>query len=215
MKPFNRKEQIAALHRENILTAAEALFLEKGVTSTTIDDISKAAKYSRRTIYAYFDSKEDILYHIICKGLTILRDEISEILRQNHGFMEGYWAVCHAMERYHLDSPQSADSVNIMKYGDIDVNTLPQTALDIFALGTEINELLARFIEEGQQQGVVRAAIEPMKTVYIMWSGISALLSLVQNQGTFLEQEFSTSQQAFLEYGYKQIINSILEERII
>jgi len=53
-----------------------------------------------------------------------------------------------------------------------------------------------------------------MKTVYIMWGSITSLLSLVQNKGEFLEQEFSASKESFLEYGFKQIINSILEERI-
>ena len=61
----NRKEAVAALHRARIMTAAERLFSEKGYALTTIEDISKASEYSRRTIYAYYDSKEDILHHII------------------------------------------------------------------------------------------------------------------------------------------------------
>jgi len=210
----NKKESVAALHKENILSAAEKLFLEKGVASTTIDDISKLSEYSRRTIYVYYESKEDILYHIILKGLTILKDDLVVVLKQQKDFIKQYWAICNAMEKYQANSPQSANSINQMKSSDIDFNSIPQVILQIFELGTDINNLLADYVEQGKKQGIVRSDIEPMKTVYVMWGSITSLLSLVQNKGEFLEKEFSASKESFLEYGYKQIINSILEERI-
>ena len=37
----NKKDVVAALHREQIMKAAEKLFSEKGYVQTTIDDISK------------------------------------------------------------------------------------------------------------------------------------------------------------------------------
>lgn len=210
----NKKESVAALHRDNILSAAEKLFLEKGVASTTIDDISKLSEYSRRTIYTYYESKEDILYHNILKGLVSLKDDLVEVFKQQKGFIEQYWTICNAMEKYQANSPQSANSINQMKSGDVDFNSIPQVILQIFELGTEINKLLADYIEQGKQQGIVNYDVEPMKTVYVLWGSITSLLSLVQNKGEFLEKEFSTTKDSFLEYGYKQIINSILKERI-
>jgi len=210
----NRKESVAALHRENILTAAEKLFLEKGVASTTIDDISKASEYSRRTIYVYYESKEDILHNIVLKGLMSLKEDLTNAINQHKGFVERYWAICNSMEKYQANSPKSANSINQMKSGDIDYNSIPPTIAKIIELGTEINSLLADYIEDGKQQGAVRLDVEPMKTVYIMWGCISSLLSLAQNKGVLLEKEFSASKDSFLEYGYRQIINSILEERI-
>lgn len=69
MGETNKKEAVAALHRARIMTAAEKLFSEKGYEQTTIEDISKESEYSRRTIYAYYESKDDILHCIIEKGL--------------------------------------------------------------------------------------------------------------------------------------------------
>lgn len=76
MDQMSRKEAVTSLHRARIMTAAEKLFSEKGYAQTTIDDISKASEYSRRTIYAYYESKEDILHHIIEKGLRSLKTDI-------------------------------------------------------------------------------------------------------------------------------------------
>ena len=50
MGEANKKEAVAALHRARIMTAAEKLLSEKGDAQTTIEDISKASAYSRRTI---------------------------------------------------------------------------------------------------------------------------------------------------------------------
>jgi len=81
-------------------------------------------------------------------------------------------------------------------------------------LGTEINELLATFIEKGKVDGIVRQDIVPMMSVYVLWSNITSLLTLSQTKGRFISKQFSISEDEFLDYGFKQIINSILEVRI-
>jgi AcrR family transcriptional regulator len=47
--------------RETIATAALRLFAERGYDDTTLADIANAANVAPRTIFAYFESKEDIL----------------------------------------------------------------------------------------------------------------------------------------------------------
>ncbi len=214
MNRQNKKESIAELHRKTILQAAEQIFLEKGFSAATIDDISKASQYSRRTLYIYFDGKEDILYHIILNGLIALKENLFKGISENTDFLEQYKAICIAMKKYHESSPQSFDSVNQAKNKEFDFNALPEVVIRILAIGTEINAVLADYIESGKKRGIVRPDTKPMQTVYVMWASISSLLSMVQNKGEFLKKEFSTTKDDFLEYGFKQIINSILEERI-
>src|SRR6266536_604125 len=48
--------------RETIARAAHKLFAERGYHETTLPDIAAAADVSTRTIFAYFPSKEDILF---------------------------------------------------------------------------------------------------------------------------------------------------------
>ena len=210
----NKKENVAALHKSTIMDAAEQVFLEKSFYSATIEDISQTSKYSRRTIYAYFDSKEDILYHLILKGLLLLKEDLDLCLKEKSDFIERYWCICKAMEMYAENSPQSADSVNQAKHSSFSSDNIPPVVLQILQAGTEINLLLENAIEDGKKQGVVLANIAAKQTVYVLWSSIHGLLSLVRSKGGLLEKEFSATKKDFLEYGFKQIINSILIERI-
>ena len=47
-----------------------ALFAEQGFAETTIDDICEAADVARRTLYAYFPTKHDII-RSLCRSLVI------------------------------------------------------------------------------------------------------------------------------------------------
>lgn len=210
----NKKEAVAALHREQIMKASEKLFSEKGYAQTTIDDISKASEYSRRTIYAYYESKEDILHHIIEKGLQALKADIENAVNLNDDFVGGYKAICMTMSKYQSEYPHSVDHVNRANAANFDFSNLSDTVKHILLLGTEINTILASFIEKGKERGVVRQDTVPMLTVYVLWSSINALLSLAQTKGPFISKQFSISEKEFLDYGFKQLINSILEVRI-
>ena len=214
MSRENKKEAVAALHREQIMKAAEKLFLEKGYAQTTIEDISKASEYSRRTIYAYYESKDDILHHIIEKGLIELKKDIESAINLNEDFITEYKAICIAMSKYQNKYYHSADNVNRANMAKFDFENLSDTAKHIFLLGTEINTTLAAFIENGKEKGIVRQDIIPMLTVYILWSSITSFLTLAQTKGQFISKQFSISENELLDYGFKQLINSILEVRI-
>ena len=220
----NKREAIAALHREQIMRAAETLFSEKGFDMTTIEDISRASEYSRRTIYAYYESKDDILHHIIEKGLLLLKDEIESAIQGNtvqgsaiqgsEEFVVKYKAICLAMIRYQTECPHSLDNVIKARPETLNLENVSDTVKHILDLGTDINGLLAAFIENGKKNHIVRQEVVPMMTVYILWSSITSFITLAQTKGNFIGKQFDISEEDFYEYGFKQIINSILEVRI-
>ena len=43
---------------------------------------------------------------------------------------------------------------------------------------------------------------------------MTALLALAESKGEFIEKQFSLSEEEFLAYGFRQIISSMLVEKI-
>ena len=212
MSRINQKPAVADLHRQQILKAAEVLFTEKGYEHTRIEDISRASGYSRRTLYAYYQSKEDILCHIVEKGLLLLKQELESALEQPGNFMDRYRAVCMALWNYQQSCPHSLEQVNRAKAGELETGGPLPVIGRILNLGTEINRLMAEFLQKGKDEGAVRPDVHPEMTVMILWSSLTALFTLVQTKGVFLTRQFALSKEDFLEYGCRQIAGSILKE---
>jgi AcrR family transcriptional regulator len=60
--PLGLRERKKLQTRETIARVGLELFAERGYENTTLADIAEAANVSKRTIFAYFESKEDILF---------------------------------------------------------------------------------------------------------------------------------------------------------
>jgi AcrR family transcriptional regulator len=64
--------------RQTIIKVALELFAEQGYEQTTIAEIADAAEVAPRTIFAYFPSKEDILFYDLVK----LHERLAKTLRE-------------------------------------------------------------------------------------------------------------------------------------
>lgn len=65
--------------KNRILHAACEMFCEHGFSKATMEDLSQELGMSKKTLYQYFQSKEELLSYV----LQMMRDETDEILRQH------------------------------------------------------------------------------------------------------------------------------------
>jgi AcrR family transcriptional regulator len=66
--------------REQIVEAAMGLFAERGYHATTIADIAAAADVAPRTFFAYFPSKEAVVFHDVDRDLDALASALRDRL---------------------------------------------------------------------------------------------------------------------------------------
>src|SRR5215203_3521882 len=66
--------------REQIVEAAMRLFAERGYHATTIADIATAADVAPRTFFAYFPSKEAVVFHNLDRDLESLASALRDRL---------------------------------------------------------------------------------------------------------------------------------------
>src|SRR5512138_3129268 len=91
--------------QEQILDAAAAVIIRLGYDKTTMSDIAEEAGASRRTVYLYFDGKEELfealLYH---EYLQYAQTWLAQIEADPRGGTIGgfYRATFHAVNRHPL-----------------------------------------------------------------------------------------------------------------
>jgi AcrR family transcriptional regulator len=69
-KSAGRVESRAEVKRGQILSGARQVFLREGFAAASMDVISGEARVSKRTLYAYYPSKEELFADVL-RGLTI------------------------------------------------------------------------------------------------------------------------------------------------
>lgn len=79
----DRKQKIVAeFRRAEILAAATKVFGNKGFEATRMEEIAKAAKLAKGTLYLYFDSKDAIYQATVRQALTELATLTEEQVRK-------------------------------------------------------------------------------------------------------------------------------------
>jgi len=68
MSKLLRKIKEKEIRKNDIIIAAEKLFLTNSYNKTTMDDIAKEAEYTKKTIYSYFRSKDELYLLILLKN---------------------------------------------------------------------------------------------------------------------------------------------------
>ncbi|WP_455094865.1 TetR/AcrR family transcriptional regulator [Prevotella koreensis] len=69
--------------RQKLVDVARQLFAKNGLENTTMNDIAVASGKGRRTLYTYFNSKEDVYYAVIEGELERLSDRMDEVASMN------------------------------------------------------------------------------------------------------------------------------------
>jgi AcrR family transcriptional regulator len=67
--------------RQKVITTAGKIFSRYGFKKTTMDEIAKALKMGKSSIYYYFKSKEEIFESVVLWEANILRNELTTAIK--------------------------------------------------------------------------------------------------------------------------------------
>lgn len=68
--------------KRSLIEVARQLFAKKGVENTTMNDIAEASKRGRRTLYTYFNSKNEIYKAGVESEFQELYKKLDEVIKQ-------------------------------------------------------------------------------------------------------------------------------------
>jgi AcrR family transcriptional regulator len=68
--------------RRKVIVTAGKIFSRYGFKKTTMDEIAKALKMGKSSIYYYFESKEDIFEAVVLWEANILRNELTTAIKK-------------------------------------------------------------------------------------------------------------------------------------
>lgn len=207
-----RKKEPKCVHREKIASAASVLFMDKGIAATSMDDIARAAGYSKATLYVYFKNKEELVGILVLDSMKKLYHYIVSALEQQETTKEQYHFICRGLVRYQEEFPfyfkMVLDKINI----DFENYEYLPEEKETYQIGEEINEKIKEFLRSGMGKGDLRADLKIMPTIFNFWGMLSGLIQLAANKEEYIKKAMGLSKTQFLEYGFHMLYCSISNE---
>jgi AcrR family transcriptional regulator len=155
-------------HRQRIVDAARAHFFSHGFRSVTMDDLAEELGISKKTLYAHFPGKVDLLEAVLAAKLAGVEATLKRVTRAHpHDFPATLRELLAGTHR-ELDEIKPPF-----------VRDMRQKAPDVFKVverrrAAIIQRYFGKFFIEGQRAGMVRKDV-PAKLI------IEILLAMVQS----------------------------------
>ena len=168
-----KKREMAAFHRERILRAATALFAQKGLENTTVDEIARQADYSKATLYVYFRSKEEIYRSIQRDAMARMEGEMERIASKEENPLRQYWLICESIAVYAKGEPFALASMLETIPWDEKSRQASPLLEEIYQIGERSIGHIQRMVERGTAQGLFREEIAGQPVGMLYWGMLS------------------------------------------
>ncbi|HMK37108.1 MAG TPA: TetR/AcrR family transcriptional regulator [Desulfomonilaceae bacterium] len=151
----NRRERRRTEMRERVIRAALRLFSERGVTATTVEDITNEADVGKGTFFNYFPSKEDILAHLCQLQMGKIREFVARSLHSRESMDRVLYELALILIEEFSNSPALVKAILAALFSS---ESARERMADDFA---EDREVLAALMAARQDRGEIRDDLTP------------------------------------------------------
>lgn len=214
-----RKLKEKKIRKNDIIDAAEKVIFSKGYDSATMDNISKEAEFSKRTVYMYFNSKEQIYFEIMVRGYKVMIQMIESklLVLENKNALERIKIIGITLYEFNNIYPNYFKA--IMNYENREKDFLSgitdESKDECYALGEVAFGYLASAVSDGIKEGTIRPELDIKGTAIIIWSFTIGLFNTLIKKRNYIEHSHKRNPHKLLFTGLDMILKSISNEKMV
>jgi len=165
-------------HRQDIISAANKLFLKSGYENVTITQIAREAKFTRKTIYAYFKTKEELYLMVFLNTSRNRWRYIKQKMNQEKQGMAKLSAYARAVYEYSLKYPEQLRFGLYWEHNGLDFKRIRKEIADEFhrPQSLAINHTIEAF-KTGIRDGSLREDLDIPKIMSYMCLTFRAMMN--------------------------------------
>ena len=186
--------------REKIIEGAQALFIQYGIRSVSMDDVARALSMSKKTLYQHFSNKNELVTDAVENYMKGEMQEFADIQDHSSNSIEELYNLSKCM-REHVFKINPSMLYDLQKY-HADAWEIFQQFKNRFLRGQIMDN-----INKGVQEGYYRPEIDPR---------VIAVLRLETVQMAFNDQIFPRMEFNFLEVQmqlFDHFVHGILSDK--
>ena len=151
--------------RREIIDVAEKLFFKEGFKETSMDTIAKKAEFSKRTVYKYFDSKEELYSAIALRGVELLQKIVLKSSENQQTGFEKLSSIASSLIELKRVNLNYAKVIAYFLNQAFEESAKGEGIQKCRNLVKDIRELIDRFINKGIEDGSIKRDIDKSKSV--------------------------------------------------
>jgi AcrR family transcriptional regulator len=157
-KTVSRRVAERDARRRFILEAARGLLAGKSIDDISMDDIAEAAEYTRRTLYTYFKSRDEIWLRVHLEDLARRWELQKRALTEVEGGLARITVWAETLYAFWKENPQSMHVERYWDFHGIERDTVSAEVFGGFeAFNNELAAGLREIFRGGIKDGSLRA----------------------------------------------------------
>ncbi|MFD1176408.1 TetR/AcrR family transcriptional regulator [Paenibacillus puldeungensis] len=211
-----RKEKEKEVRRNDIIDASEKVIFSKGYDLATIEDIAREAEFSKRTIYVYFNSKEQLYFEIMVRGyrklIQMMEAPVDEVSGVNA--LDQLKQFARTLYQFSKEYPDYFKAIMEYENGERDfVNGVPdQSKEECYLLGEKMFAYLTSALKNGIEQGVIRSDLDVVNSAIVLWSCTLGLFNTLIKKRNYIQHYHKRDSEELLLEGIDTLVRSIQSE---
>lgn len=197
MENETRRDRERKAREGEIILAAEDLFRRKGYENTSMDDIARESQFTKRTVYQYFASKDQLYFAVLQKGMTQFQSYLSIEEKQNISGYEKIRQITLACYRFYQEYPEFFKLLNYVGYARQAATGLSDEQHDYLMSNDVLFQRIAELIAAGQADGSIPLDLDPEKASMSLLFVMTGFFNQLSTTGKNFSNHFNLNEQAF------------------
>jgi AcrR family transcriptional regulator len=194
-----------------IVDVAERVFVQKGFEHASMDEIAAEAHLTKRTVYKYFWSKEDLYFAIVLKQLKGLFLSFDRVTNRGGTGLEKLKRAGMAYHQYLKESPQAFRLINYSQFIRLPVEKSTHYR-EIIELGAGLFQKFTGFIVAGKADGSIRPDFDQSIGVFSLFLLITGFFFRLSEVGANYSTIYGINPDDLSIFTVDLLMNSISSE---
>jgi AcrR family transcriptional regulator len=202
MKEIQSKRTLnKAKKKASFVDAAEKLFLQKGFENTSIEEVAKEAGLTKRTLYQYFNSKEDLFYAVALRGAKQLTFAYEEAMSKGHNALEKIRLANQAYLQFYLDYLGKFRLLNFKPTNQQNSEASPNYREIAIIDGIRMKHLM-ELVASGKSDGSINTNLDTKKAIFFAFFSAFSLLYTVSSTDKSVWDVLELNENDFLRFSF-------------
>lgn len=210
-----RKEREKEARREEIISAAEKIFFQKGLTATTMDDVAEAAELSKGTLYLYYRSKEDLYLAVTLRGLEIMYSLFEKSVATEANPIQKLLDLEEAYYKFFLDHRPYYRMMYFFENPEFHTAISESMQEQCGLVDQKVWKLVSKVIRDARDAGLLHPEIDPLEAGIMFWSNANGFLRLIDRQQKYWTEAIGVNLEDTLKKSSALLLEAMMTDKAL